>query len=217
MTCFYEQRKEPKGEAGSPGPATPIRIPDCPVPASLLEELLRPPPAVSKEPLKNLNSCLQQLKYVPSVPGFVQLLKQMPRLAGGAPPAALHAGGGGGVAFSQAGPHAMPGPCCSEQTALTSLQKWEATRIASVRCGLSLLAQDSRGQCPRATWETSSVILGMQVTWYWPWGDSFHTATWLALGPQVCVSHGPREVGLSLEQTPKPESVLASTQDREHC
>ncbi|XP_015361100.1 golgin subfamily A member 3 isoform X1 [Marmota marmota marmota] len=56
------KRKEPKGEANSPGPATPIRIPDCPVPASLLEELLRPPPAVSKEPLKNLNSCLQQLK-----------------------------------------------------------------------------------------------------------------------------------------------------------
>ena len=42
---------------------TPVKIPDCPVPASLLEELLRPPPAVSKEPLKNLNSCLQQLKY----------------------------------------------------------------------------------------------------------------------------------------------------------
>lgn len=44
---------------------TPVKIPDCPVPASLLEELLRPPPAVSKEPLKNLNSCLQQLKYEP--------------------------------------------------------------------------------------------------------------------------------------------------------
>ncbi|NP_001376618.1 golgin subfamily A member 3 isoform 4 [Homo sapiens] len=55
-------RKEPKGEASSSNPATPIKIPDCPVPASLLEELLRPPPAVSKEPLKNLNSCLQQLK-----------------------------------------------------------------------------------------------------------------------------------------------------------
>ncbi|KAK2103053.1 Golgin sub A member 3 [Saguinus oedipus] len=54
-------RKEPKGEASSSSPATPIKIPDCPVPASLLEELLRPPPAVSKEPLKNLNSCLQQL------------------------------------------------------------------------------------------------------------------------------------------------------------
>uniref|UniRef100_F7GA16 Golgin A3 n=1 Tax=Macaca mulatta TaxID=9544 RepID=F7GA16_MACMU len=55
-------RKEPKGEASSSNPATPIKIPDCPVPASLLEELLKPPPAVSKEPLKNLNSCLQQLK-----------------------------------------------------------------------------------------------------------------------------------------------------------
>ncbi|XP_053062443.1 golgin subfamily A member 3 isoform X1 [Acinonyx jubatus] len=55
-------RKELKGEAGSSGPVTPVKIPDCPVPASLLEELLRPPPAVSKEPLKNLNSCLQQLK-----------------------------------------------------------------------------------------------------------------------------------------------------------
>ncbi|XP_069870247.1 golgin subfamily A member 3 isoform X1 [Dipodomys merriami] len=56
------KKKEPKGEANSSSPATPIKIPDCPVPASLLEELLRPPPAVSKEPLKNLNSCLQQLK-----------------------------------------------------------------------------------------------------------------------------------------------------------
>ncbi|KAM6166832.1 golgin subfamily A member 3 [Erethizon dorsatum] len=56
------KRKEPKSEASSSSPATPIKIPDCPVPASLLEELLRPPPAVSKEPLKNLNSCLQQLK-----------------------------------------------------------------------------------------------------------------------------------------------------------
>lgn len=56
------KRKEPKNEASSSSPATPIKIPDCPVPASLLEELLRPPPTVSKEPLKNLNSCLQQLK-----------------------------------------------------------------------------------------------------------------------------------------------------------
>ena len=61
--CFEKQRKEPKGEASSSSPVTPVKIPDCPVPASLLEELLRPPPAVSKEPLKNLNSCLQQLKY----------------------------------------------------------------------------------------------------------------------------------------------------------
>ncbi|XP_075852510.1 golgin subfamily A member 3 isoform X2 [Microcebus murinus] len=57
-----KMRKELRGEASPSGPATPIKIPDCPVPASLLEELLRPPPAVSKEPLKNLNSCLQQLK-----------------------------------------------------------------------------------------------------------------------------------------------------------
>lgn len=41
---------------------TPVKIPDCPVPAALLEELLKPT-AVSKEPLKNLNSCLRQLKY----------------------------------------------------------------------------------------------------------------------------------------------------------
>ncbi|KAM9622732.1 golgin subfamily A member 3 isoform 1-T2 [Trichechus inunguis] len=57
-----KKRKELKGEASSSNPVTPVKIPDCPVPASLLEELLRPPPAVSKEPLKNLNSCLQQLK-----------------------------------------------------------------------------------------------------------------------------------------------------------
>ncbi|XP_072809792.1 golgin subfamily A member 3 isoform X2 [Vicugna pacos] len=55
-------RKERKGDASSSSPVTPVKVPDCPVPASLLEELLRPPPAVSKEPLKNLNSCLQQLK-----------------------------------------------------------------------------------------------------------------------------------------------------------
>ncbi|XP_049721276.1 golgin subfamily A member 3 isoform X1 [Elephas maximus indicus] len=57
-----KKKKELKGEANSSNPVTPVKIPDCPVPASLLEELLRPPPAVSKEPLKNLNSCLQQLK-----------------------------------------------------------------------------------------------------------------------------------------------------------
>ncbi|XP_036609464.1 golgin subfamily A member 3 isoform X1 [Trichosurus vulpecula] len=56
-----KKRKELKGETNS-NPVTPVKIPDCPVPASLLEELLRPPPTVSKEPLKNLNSCLQQLK-----------------------------------------------------------------------------------------------------------------------------------------------------------
>lgn len=62
--CFYKQRRELKGEASPSSPVTPVKVPDCPVPAWLLEELLRPPPAVSKEPLRNLNSCLQQLKYV---------------------------------------------------------------------------------------------------------------------------------------------------------
>ncbi|XP_019487505.1 PREDICTED: golgin subfamily A member 3 isoform X4 [Hipposideros armiger] len=55
-------RRELKGEASPSSPVTPVKVPDCPVPAWLLEELLRPPPAVSKEPLRNLNSCLQQLK-----------------------------------------------------------------------------------------------------------------------------------------------------------
>ncbi|XP_045436288.1 golgin subfamily A member 3 isoform X4 [Pipistrellus kuhlii] len=55
-------RKERRGEASPSSPVTPVKVPDCPVPAALLEELLRPPPAVSKEPLRNLNSCLQQLK-----------------------------------------------------------------------------------------------------------------------------------------------------------
>lgn len=57
-----KMRKEQRGEASPSSPLTPVKVPDCPVPASLLEELLRPPPAVSKEPLRNLNSCLQQLK-----------------------------------------------------------------------------------------------------------------------------------------------------------
>ncbi|XP_062814632.1 golgin subfamily A member 3 isoform X4 [Anolis carolinensis] len=56
-----KKKKELKGETNS-NPVTPVKIPDCPVPAALLEELLKPPSAVSKEPLKNLNSCLQQLK-----------------------------------------------------------------------------------------------------------------------------------------------------------
>ncbi|XP_069476110.1 golgin subfamily A member 3 isoform X2 [Ambystoma mexicanum] len=55
-----KKRKELKGDSSNP--VTPVKIPDCPVPASLLEELLKPPTAVSKEPLKNLNSCLMQLK-----------------------------------------------------------------------------------------------------------------------------------------------------------
>ncbi|KAG8146327.1 putative Golgin A3 protein [Naja naja] len=56
-----KQGKMKKGETGS-NPVTPVKIPDCPVPAALLEELLKPPSAVSKEPLRNLNSCLQQLR-----------------------------------------------------------------------------------------------------------------------------------------------------------
>ncbi|KAM4707110.1 golgin subfamily A member 3 [Discoglossus pictus] len=57
-----KKRKELKGDVTSSNPVTPVKIPDCPVPASLLEELLKPPSAISKEPLKNLNSCLRQLK-----------------------------------------------------------------------------------------------------------------------------------------------------------
>ncbi|XP_015279274.1 PREDICTED: golgin subfamily A member 3 [Gekko japonicus] len=57
-----KKRKELKGDTNSSNPVTPVKIPDCPVPAALLEELLKPPTAVSKEPLRNLNSCLQQLK-----------------------------------------------------------------------------------------------------------------------------------------------------------
>ncbi|KAM6404019.1 golgin subfamily A member 3 isoform 1-T2 [Rhynochetos jubatus] len=57
-----KKRKELKGENNSSNPVTPVKIPDCPVPAALLEELLKPSTAVSKEPLKNLNSCLRQLK-----------------------------------------------------------------------------------------------------------------------------------------------------------
>lgn len=59
----FNQKKELKGENNSSNPVTPVKIPDCPVPAALLEELLKPSTAVSKEPLKNLNSCLRQLKY----------------------------------------------------------------------------------------------------------------------------------------------------------
>ncbi|XP_048412164.1 golgin subfamily A member 3 isoform X1 [Stegostoma tigrinum] len=56
------KRVELKGDVVSSNPVTPVKIPDCPVPASLLEELLRPPTAVSKEPLNNLHSCLKQLR-----------------------------------------------------------------------------------------------------------------------------------------------------------
>ncbi|XP_025022141.1 golgin subfamily A member 3 isoform X1 [Python bivittatus] len=56
------KKKKLKGETSSSNPVTPVKVPDCPVPAALLEELLKPPSAVSKEPLRNLNSCLQQLR-----------------------------------------------------------------------------------------------------------------------------------------------------------
>lgn len=62
MALFFSLNQR-KGENNSSNPVTPVKIPDCPVPAALLEELLKPSTAVSKEPLKNLNSCLRQLKY----------------------------------------------------------------------------------------------------------------------------------------------------------
>uniref|UniRef100_A0A668A4Q0 Golgin A3 n=1 Tax=Myripristis murdjan TaxID=586833 RepID=A0A668A4Q0_9TELE len=51
-----------KGEGNPSNPVTPVKIPDCPVPASLLDELLKPAASVNKEPLNNLHSCLRQLK-----------------------------------------------------------------------------------------------------------------------------------------------------------
>uniref|UniRef100_A0A8C5ASC1 Golgin A3 n=1 Tax=Gadus morhua TaxID=8049 RepID=A0A8C5ASC1_GADMO len=51
-----------KGEGNPSSPVTPVKIPDCPVPASLLDELLKPSASVNKEPLNNLHSCLRQLK-----------------------------------------------------------------------------------------------------------------------------------------------------------
>ncbi|XP_041083946.1 golgin subfamily A member 3-like [Polyodon spathula] len=56
------KRLELKGDTNMSNPVTPVKIPDCPVPASLLEELLKPPTSVSKEPLSNLHHCLRQLK-----------------------------------------------------------------------------------------------------------------------------------------------------------
>uniref|UniRef100_A0A8C2K7Q8 Golgin A3 n=1 Tax=Cyprinus carpio TaxID=7962 RepID=A0A8C2K7Q8_CYPCA len=47
---------------GDSTPVTPVKIPDCPVPASLLDELLKPSTSVNKEPLNNLHNCLKQLK-----------------------------------------------------------------------------------------------------------------------------------------------------------
>uniref|UniRef100_A0A667ZVG9 Golgin A3 n=1 Tax=Myripristis murdjan TaxID=586833 RepID=A0A667ZVG9_9TELE len=56
------KRMELKGEGNPSNPVTPVKIPDCPVPASLLDELLKPAASVNKEPLNNLHSCLRQLK-----------------------------------------------------------------------------------------------------------------------------------------------------------
>ncbi|XP_008334804.1 golgin subfamily A member 3 isoform X3 [Cynoglossus semilaevis] len=56
------KRMELKSEGNQSNPVTPVRIPDCPVPASLLDELLKPSTSVNKEPLNNLHNCLRQLK-----------------------------------------------------------------------------------------------------------------------------------------------------------
>uniref|UniRef100_A0A8C9YGI3 Golgin A3 n=1 Tax=Sander lucioperca TaxID=283035 RepID=A0A8C9YGI3_SANLU len=58
-----KQRMELKSEGNPSNPVTPVKIPDCPVPASLLDELLKPSTSVNKEPLNNLHNCLRQLKY----------------------------------------------------------------------------------------------------------------------------------------------------------
>uniref|UniRef100_A0A3Q4G2C7 Golgin A3 n=1 Tax=Neolamprologus brichardi TaxID=32507 RepID=A0A3Q4G2C7_NEOBR len=57
-----KQRMELKSDGNPSTPATPVKIPDCPVPASLLDELLKPSTSVNKEPLNNLHNCLRQLK-----------------------------------------------------------------------------------------------------------------------------------------------------------
>ncbi|XP_069562700.1 golgin subfamily A member 3 isoform X3 [Brachyistius frenatus] len=57
-----KQRVELKSEGNPSSPVTPVKIPDCPVPASLLDELLKPSTSVNKEPLNNLHNCLRQLK-----------------------------------------------------------------------------------------------------------------------------------------------------------
>uniref|UniRef100_A0A8C8DM52 Golgin A3 n=1 Tax=Oryzias sinensis TaxID=183150 RepID=A0A8C8DM52_9TELE len=56
------RRMELKTEGNPSNPVTPVKIPDCPVPASLLDELLKPSASVNKEPLNNLHNCLRQLK-----------------------------------------------------------------------------------------------------------------------------------------------------------
>lgn len=62
LVLFLEQRVELKGDGNPSNPVTPVKIPDCPVPASLLDELLKPSASVNKEPLNNLHNCLRQLK-----------------------------------------------------------------------------------------------------------------------------------------------------------
>uniref|UniRef100_A0A8C5DZW8 Golgin A3 n=1 Tax=Gouania willdenowi TaxID=441366 RepID=A0A8C5DZW8_GOUWI len=57
-----QQRIELKSEGNSSNAVTPVKIPDCPVPPSLLDELLKPSSSVNKEPLNNLHTCLRQLK-----------------------------------------------------------------------------------------------------------------------------------------------------------
>uniref|UniRef100_A0A8C7V6R1 Golgin A3 n=1 Tax=Oncorhynchus mykiss TaxID=8022 RepID=A0A8C7V6R1_ONCMY len=58
------RKVKPNGPSDKPSnPVTPVKIPDCPVPASLLDELLKPSASVSKEPLNNLHNCLRQLKH----------------------------------------------------------------------------------------------------------------------------------------------------------
>uniref|UniRef100_A0A8C9WDD8 Golgin A3 n=1 Tax=Scleropages formosus TaxID=113540 RepID=A0A8C9WDD8_SCLFO len=62
LKSFGQQRAELKGDVNASGPVTPVKIPDCPVPAALLDELLKPTASISKEPLNNLHNCLRQLK-----------------------------------------------------------------------------------------------------------------------------------------------------------
>lgn len=46
-----------------PGSGKSLHIPQCPVPAALLEELLRPPNPAPAQPLANLQNCLQKLRF----------------------------------------------------------------------------------------------------------------------------------------------------------
>lgn len=59
---LMKQRMDLKSDGSPSNPVTPVKIPDCPVPASLLDELLKPSTSVNKEPLNNLHNCLRQLK-----------------------------------------------------------------------------------------------------------------------------------------------------------